>query len=97
MLKYGREKFSPHHMNSILVEVWDEFKMSAGNTIRDRFSKTKLPHLRHPDLTTNIQACDASIQVSFGYKAEEINNISCQIVVPIKLQVIRTEDPTVVL
>ena len=27
MLKYGTTKFSPHHMNSVLVEEWDLFKM----------------------------------------------------------------------
>ena len=43
MLKYGTIKFSPHHMNSILVEAWDSFKISSGNIIRDSFAKTKLP------------------------------------------------------
>ena len=47
----------PHHMNSILVEAWDTFKVSAGNIIRDRFAKTNLPPLSPTNLTTNIQAC----------------------------------------
>ena len=70
MLKYGTKTFSPHHMNSVLVESWDAFKMSAGNIIRDSFAKTKLPPLRPNNLTTNTQACAASIQVSSGSKAE---------------------------
>ena len=78
MPKYGTIKFSPHHMNSVLVESWDPFNMSAGNIIRDSFAKTKLPPLSPPNLTANIQACAASTQVSSGSKAKEINNISCQ-------------------
>ena len=43
MLKYGTTKLSPHQMNYVLVEAWDAFNISAGNIIRDRFAKTKLP------------------------------------------------------
>ena len=70
MLKYGTTKFSPHHMKSVLVEAWYAFKMSAGNIIRDIFEK-KLPTLRPPNLTTNIRACAASIQVSLGTSMNE--------------------------
>ena len=69
MMKYGTKTFSPHHMNFVLVEAWDAFKMSAGNIIRDSFAKTNLPPLSPPNLTTNNQACAASIQVSSGAKA----------------------------
>ena len=37
MLKYGMARMSTHHMNSILAEALDNFKLSAGKTIRDRF------------------------------------------------------------
>ena len=77
MLKYDMSKFSPHHMNYVLVEAWDAFKMSSGNIIRDSFSKKNLLPLTPTDLTTNNQSCDASIQVYYGAKAGEINNISC--------------------
>ena len=50
-----------------------------------------------PDLTTNTQACADYIQVSSGTNAEEINNISRHAVVPIELQVTRTDDPMVFL
>ena len=56
-----------------------------------------LPPLIFPNLTTNTQACYSSIQVSSGSKAEEINNIYGQKVVPIFLQVTRNDDPMVVL
>ena len=34
MLKYGIKTFSPHRMNSVLIEVWDDFKMSSDNIVR---------------------------------------------------------------
>ena len=52
MLKYGITKSSPYHLNSVLVEAWDDFKMSAGNIIRYSFAKTKLPH-PHPSQLNN--------------------------------------------
>ena len=42
-LKYGTTKFSPHHMNSVLVEEWDPFMISDGNIIRDSFEKKIYP------------------------------------------------------
>ena len=27
MLKYGTTRFQPHHMNYVLVEAWDAFKV----------------------------------------------------------------------
>ena len=96
MLKYGTKTFSPHHIHFILVEAWDAFKIPAGKIMRDSFEKKKLPPLRPPNLTTNTQACAASIQVYSGAKAEEINNISLHKVAPIDLQVNITDDPMVV-
>ena len=43
MLKYGMTKFSPHLINSVLVEARHAFKMPAFNTIRDRFTKKSTP------------------------------------------------------
>ena len=39
IMNYGTTKFSPHHMNFVLVEAWDDFRMSYGNTIRQIFAK----------------------------------------------------------
>ena len=97
MLKYVTTIFLPHHMNFVLVESWDAFNVSAGNIIRDVFVKKSIPPLRPPGITTNIQACAASIQVSYGYKAEEINEISRIILAPIYVEVTRTDVPMVVL
>ena len=51
ILKYGANFFSTNHMNSVLVEAWDAFNISAGNIIRDRFTKTKLSPFSPTDLT----------------------------------------------
>ena len=75
MLEYGTTQFLSHQNNSALVEAWDTFNVSAEKIIRERFCKTKLPPLILTNLITNTQACAASIQLSFGSKAEEINNI----------------------
>ena len=43
MMKYGTTKILTHHMNSILVESWGAFKVSAVNIIRDSFVKKNYP------------------------------------------------------
>ena len=70
ILKYGTTKFLPRHMNSILVESWDAFKVSAGNITSDKFVKIKLLPLKPPKLTTNTQLWAAAVQLSYGYNAE---------------------------
>ena len=97
VLQYGTAKMLPHHMKSILVREWDAFKVSAGKFIRDIFVKKNLLTLSPTELTMNNQACAASVQVSSGEKAEEINNISRHTVAPIEVQVTRTDYPMVVL
>ena len=61
MLKYRTANFSPHHMNTILVESWDAFRVSSGKVKMYNFAKTKLSPLSPTKLTTNNQACAASI------------------------------------
>ena len=89
--------FLPHHINSILVESQGAFRVSAGNITRYIFSKTKLIYRIPPDLTMNIQECDALIQVSSVAKSEEINKISHHTVANIEVQVTRTDDTMVLL
>ena len=96
MLKYGTTKQLPH-VNSILMESWDAFKVSSGNIIRERFLKTKIPPLIPPDLNTNTQACAASAQVPFVYNSKEINDISCIKVAHIEVQETSTDYTMVVL
>ena len=53
ILNYGTTSFQPHHINSILVETWEAFMVSAGNIIRDIFSKTHILPLGPPNMITN--------------------------------------------
>ena len=77
MLKYGTKKFtSPHELRlgwsmGFLQDVSCQHRQG-------QLCKKNLPPppLRPPNLTTNTQACSASIQVYSGAKAGEINNIS---------------------
>ena len=92
ILKYGTTQFFPHHVNSIFMEVRGAFKVSSGNIIRESFMKTNIILLVTPIFSANSQACVASIQVPCGTKVEDPNAISQNIVVPIKLQEIRTKD-----
>ena len=64
VLKYGTMRFQSHQMNSILVETWEAFAVSAGNIIRDSVAKTHLTPLSPPNMITNTQACAASTQTS---------------------------------
>ena len=50
MLKYGTTRFQRHHMNSVLVETWESFTVSAGNIIRDTFDKTNLLPFIQPNM-----------------------------------------------
>ena len=84
-------------MNTILVELWGSFKVSARNIKRDRFEKTKLLPLSSTNFFINIQACVSSAQVSSLSKYKYINAISHRNAVPIKVQEIRTDYPMVVL
>ena len=97
ILKYAMKKFLPHYMKSVLIESWDTFKVSAGNIVKGNFAKTNLLPLISTDLTTNNQSCAASVQVSYGSKAEEINNMLRQTVAPIELQFTGTDDTMVFL
>ena len=90
MLKYGTTKFLLHHMNYILVEAWDAFKISDRKIIRYRFVKKKILPLISQNLTTNNQARDESIQVSSVTKNEEIYRISLHTVAPIKVHVVES-------
>ena len=69
--------------------------MSTGNIIRGRFVKLITP-LRLPNLTTNTQECADSVQFSYGYKAEEINEIARRIIVLTEVKK-RKDDPMIVL
>ena len=49
-------RFIPPHMNSVLVETWESFKLSSTTITHKSFKKTHLLPLSLPDIGTNHQA-----------------------------------------
>ena len=90
-------KFTPAHMNSVLVEMWHLFQQQSALVIIDAFRKTKLLPLAPPDHDTNTQACLAASQTPSGKKADEIEDIARASMAPVVIYVIRTTDPMVIL
>ena len=45
--QHGTIKFTPAHMNSVLVEMWHSFQQKSSCVIIDALKKTKLYHLLH--------------------------------------------------
>ena len=64
IMNYGKAKHLPPHMESILEEAWDVFKVYSGITITYRFIKAKLPPPSPIYFSTNTQACVSSVKVS---------------------------------
>ena len=93
MLNYGTTRLQPHHMNSVLVESWDAFKVSSGKIIVDSFAKTHTPPLIPPNMIKNTQAMVASSQTS----SKVFNWIAEGTVAPIQLEVTRNNDPMVII
>ena len=84
-----------HH--PIMSKLWDLGGRTKRKKNKVNICENKTTPLSHPILTTNTQACAASIQVYYGAKAEEINDISRRTVAPIEVNVTRNDDPMVVL
>ena len=93
MLKYDTTRFQPHRMNTVLVETWEAFTISFDNIIEDSFDKTHIIPLRPTNMITNTQACVGSVQKS----SKGINRISEYTLAPIKLKVISTNNPMVII
>ena len=75
IMNCGGDNFSPHHMNPLLVEAWDAFKVYYRKTIGDKISKKKLLPPSLPDITTNSEAYVSSIEVSYVDQSEDTNVI----------------------
>ena len=80
-------------MNSIFFEAWNTINISAGNIIRDSFSKTQQLPLSPANMKTHIQECVASIQTS----SKGIKRIAKDKLSPIQLLKTRTNNPIVIL
>ena len=96
MQVYRTKTVLPHHMESILVESWGAFRMSS-RIYKVHICDNKYTPLIPSDFTTNIQEFSASVQVYYGSKGEEINEISPHTVSPIEVQETMTNDTMVFL
>ena len=65
MLNYGTTRFQPHHMKSVLVEIWEAFTVSAGNIIRYSFSNMNILPVSPPNMIKNTQTCVPSVKNIF--------------------------------
>ena len=83
MLYHGNLKFSPPHMNSVLVETWEDFKPSSTKIVQKYSNETHLTPLSPPDIGKNHQACLVCTQQSNLYKVDDIGRIEKAIIEPI--------------
>ena len=56
MRNHGTLKFTPPHMNSVIVETCEALKISSKITTQKYFKKKHLPNLSRTDIGTNHQS-----------------------------------------
>ena len=81
----GRKQL-PQHINSILEEAWETFKVSSDNIIRDIFVKTNILSLSTNYFDNNTLGFVAFVQVSYEANFKYTNEISHCTSGPIKLK-----------
>ena len=59
---HGTLKFSLPHMNYVLVETWEDFKLSSTTITQKYFKKNNFLPLSPLDIDTNHKACLAGTQ-----------------------------------
>ena len=69
---HGTLNFKMYHINDVLVETWEAFKISPTYLTDDSFNNNPLPT---PYQYTNTQACLASDKMTKGWKLEDIKVI----------------------
>ena len=97
MRYHGTLKFKRYHMNSVLVETWEDLKLSSATITHKAFKKTHLLPLYPPDIETNHQYCLAGTKQSNREKADEIWSIAKAIIAPIDKEEVVTNNPKVIL
>ena len=90
--QHGTMKFTPAHMNYVLVEMWHYFQLKPDSITIDALKKTKLLSLSPPDFHTNAQACLGATQTPFGAKLEDTEDIYRSFMAPGQVKNIRTTD-----
>ena len=72
--RFGTTRYNAPHFNSVMVQAWGEFTLSAPPIIKRAFEKTRLHPLRPPSSCNNIAVgtCTAAMQCASGKKAVEL-------------------------
>ena len=96
-IHHGTLKFSLPHMNSVLVETWEAFKIPSATITQKAFKKTHLPPLYPADIGTNQQDHLAGIQLSNRDKDDDIGCIEKASIANIQMEEVRKTDPMVIL
>ena len=86
MRHHGTLKFITSHMNSVLIEIREAFKISSKTITQKFFKKTHLLLLYPLDIGTNHQDCPASTQQSNLEKADEVVCIANVSIAPIDME-----------
>ena len=90
-------KFSPLHMNYILVETWWSSKLLSATIYQKNFKKTHLLHISPLYIGTNYQACIPGTQQSKNDKLDEIGRIAKASIVPMEVEEFRTTDTILIM
>ena len=94
---HGTLKFIPAHINSVLVETWEAFKLPSATTTQKAFKNTHLLLIYPPDIGTIHQSCLAGTQQSNREKAGEIGRIENTSIASIDMEEVRTTGPMEIL
>ena len=78
--------FTPPHMNFVLFETWESFKLSSATITQKAFKKTHLPPLSPPYIVTNHQYCLDGTQKSNREKSDDIGRIENSSIDPIDME-----------
>ena len=71
----GTLKFTPAHMNYVLVAIWESFGLSSTKITHNYFKRTHIPPLYPPDIYTDRQDFLGGTQQSNREKSDEIVQI----------------------
>ena len=83
MSHYVTLKFTQPHINYVLVETWEAFKLSSTTISQRYFEKTNLPTIYPPDICTNHQYLLAGTPIYNIERENEIGNTENASIAPI--------------
>ena len=86
MSHYVTLKFTQPHINYVLVETWEAFKLSSTTISQKYFEKTNLPTIYPPDICTNHQYLLAGTPISNIERENEIGNTENASIAPIYME-----------